>query len=91
MSESFDDRFQTSLPLDLQTVGAGAGCLLHTSTEWILPVPTNLVGGATVIVPVPNLSILAGGTIYHSWLIADAGANFAGVTTTSGLRVDFGE
>ncbi|MFG0319371.1 MAG: hypothetical protein ACF8XB_19030, partial [Planctomycetota bacterium JB042] len=89
---AFDARLGAPLPLDLSTAGAGPGCVLSTSLEGLVPVVTSPAGGAVTPIGVPDLPVLIGGTVLHSWLVSDAAApwNPAGVVVTSGLAVTIG-
>jgi len=86
-SDAYAATLGIALPFDLSIVGAGAGCNLYTSTEWLFPLTTSSAGTVALAVPLPNLPVLIGGSIYHSWIIADP----IGVTATAGLRVTFGD
>ena len=91
LSDSYDTALGAALPLDLSLLGAGPGCLLRSSTEWLFPVPTTPTGGAIAPVPVPDQPILIKGTIHHTWIVLDPTApGTMGLTVSPALRVTLG-
>jgi len=78
-----------TLPLDLKVLGA-PGCLLLTSTDIVLTVPTDAVGRASVPLSVPNMSSLIGKHFYGQYLIHDPGANKLNLVASPGIDATVG-
>ncbi|MBK9386468.1 MAG: hypothetical protein IPN34_16775 [Planctomycetes bacterium] len=77
------------LNLALDFLGAN-GCILHTTSEWVLASVPNLSGRAGLTLVLPNDPAIAGriGLAQSLW-IGDVGANSAGIVTSNGLRFVF--
>ncbi len=90
---AFDDVFLgLPLPFDLARIGGGPGCLLWSSAEAHLVVPTDAAGSASVSVVIPALAVAVGGAVHHTALVVDpfAQQNPAGLTATAGVRAILG-
>jgi hypothetical protein len=73
------------LPFDL-----GGGCQLVTGLTLLFPAGISTGGTATQPVPIPNLSLLVGNSLYVQWLIADpASASPFLLTTSDGGAMNF--
>ena len=81
-----------SLPLSLTTIGAGPGCMLYASSEFLFPTVTDTGGGASVTLTVPSCPVLEDASLYHTWLAVDPGAplNPLGLTSSNGLEARIG-
>lgn len=88
-----DRRFAgLDLPFDLGPSGAGPGCALWASAELIAGTATDAGGAARVALTLPNVRTLVGASVFHTWLLLDAGApnNPLGLTTSAGLAAVVG-
>ncbi|MEM7200607.1 MAG: sulfatase-like hydrolase/transferase [Planctomycetota bacterium] len=80
------------LPLALATLGGGPRCSLYTSYEAIWPTLTDGSGDASLTMQVPDMPILVGATMHHTWLVLDPTApeNPLGLTASDAARTVFG-
>lgn len=74
------------LPISLQTIGAGPGCALWTSSVATALVSTSAAGTGSVPFSLPAQIEFATERIYHQWVVLDPSAplNPLGVVTTQG-------
>ncbi|MGA1608234.1 MAG: hypothetical protein ACO4CT_14710, partial [Planctomycetota bacterium] len=80
----------TPLPLDLSILGA-PGCFVLNNLEATVSVAADATGTARLTYPVPNSIVLRGREAFHQGIVFDPYANLLGVTTTSGIGVQFGQ
>lgn len=77
------------LPLDLKPLGA-PGCLLLTSTDLALTVPTDGQGNAKVTLAVPMASSLVGKHFFCQFMVYDPGANALNLVSSPGIDAKVG-
>ncbi len=80
------------LPMSLAPLGAGPGCMLHTSLEFAVSMATDGSGRAVAPIAIPPAISLLGMRVHHTWAVVDPAApsNPLGVTTTSGITAEVG-
>ncbi|MGE3172525.1 MAG: hypothetical protein AB7O97_07840 [Planctomycetota bacterium] len=81
-----DASFQGArLPLDLAPLGA-PGCRLHVGADLLVPGATDAQGVCRAGLLVPFDQYLVGGLFFCQWLVADPGANAAGLVVGQAAR-----
>ncbi|MEZ5988159.1 MAG: hypothetical protein R3F30_03375 [Planctomycetota bacterium] len=78
-----------NLPLSLAGFGA-SGCSLLVSVDVVGPASSGS-GSGTLTIPIPASSALVGVTFHNQLVVADKGANQAGLTTSNGLTSKVGK
>ncbi len=77
------------LPVDLSALGF-TSCFLHTSAEVVLTMPAPAQGASTLAIPLPSVPALAGAALYVQAVVAEPGANRAGVLFAAALAAVVG-
>ncbi|MCA8954179.1 MAG: lamin tail domain-containing protein [Planctomycetes bacterium] len=92
-STGFGIGILSTLPGAVSMAPFGApGCTLYADPFAALVVtafvPTNGLGEAQWLLPIPNTPSVTGLQLYSQWLASDPGLNPAGFTTTSAIRIE---
>ena len=83
-----DKKGPGAVPLPLALGFAGMpGCFLNTNILAGFSVPTDPAGVGRLGLAVPGTPALLGSTLYGQFLVVDAKANGAGLTTTDGVKI----
>lgn len=78
-----------ALPIDMAFMGS-PGCLLWNELLVLQPAASDAQGVARVSLHVPADPVFMGARIYAFWVLADAGANGGGLTTSAGSALLIG-
>lgn len=75
-----------ALPFDMNALGA-PGCWLNASIVFNLASAANASGSASLALPIPNDTALAGATVYNQWTALAPGVNALGFVFSDGLEI----
>lgn len=78
------------LPFDLKGLGA-SGCSLLVSFDLPTALATGAAGTASLNIPLPNDSSLAGAKLHHQWMVVDGAANSLGLAFSGGGTATLGK
>jgi hypothetical protein len=76
-----------SLPVALSPNAPGCSIWIDAAQLIALPTMTNMLGCASIGIPIPNQQVLNGVSAYAQWAVADPGANALGIVTSDAICV----